>query len=89
MLSLSRRAGKSATQQDPEPIGTDDPRPFAQRISRIGVRRLGTDQAEIPVICVHGLTRQGRDFDYLAAYLAATGRRVVCSISSGAAGVAV
>ncbi|WP_245302076.1 alpha/beta hydrolase [Bradyrhizobium sp. LTSP885] len=33
---------------------------------------------ERPVICVHGLTRQGRDFDYLAADLAASGRRVIC-----------
>jgi pimeloyl-ACP methyl ester carboxylesterase len=31
-----------------------------------------------PVICVHGLTRTGRDFDVLAAALAARGRRVLC-----------
>lgn len=31
-----------------------------------------------PVVCVHGLTRQGRDFDYLAARLVAQGRRVIC-----------
>lgn len=31
-----------------------------------------------PIVCVHGLTRQGRDFDYLAAELAAGGRRVIC-----------
>jgi len=31
-----------------------------------------------PVICVHGLTRCGRDFDALAAALAAAGRRVFC-----------
>jgi pimeloyl-ACP methyl ester carboxylesterase len=31
-----------------------------------------------PVICVHGLTRQGRDFDHLAVELAAAGRRVIC-----------
>ena len=31
-----------------------------------------------PVVCVHGLTRQGRDFDVLAAALAAQGRRVIC-----------
>jgi pimeloyl-ACP methyl ester carboxylesterase len=31
-----------------------------------------------PIICVHGLTRQGRDFDHLAARLVAAGRRVVC-----------
>ncbi len=31
-----------------------------------------------PVLCVHGLTRNGRDFDRLAAALAARGRYVVC-----------
>jgi hypothetical protein len=31
-----------------------------------------------PEICVHGLTRQGRDFDYLATRLAASRRRVIC-----------
>lgn len=31
-----------------------------------------------PVLCVHGLTRNGRDFDALAMALAAQGRRVVC-----------
>lgn len=31
-----------------------------------------------PVICVHGLTRNGRDFDRLAASLAARGRHVLC-----------
>jgi len=31
-----------------------------------------------PVLCVHGLTRNGRDFDRLAAALAARGRHVVC-----------
>jgi pimeloyl-ACP methyl ester carboxylesterase len=30
------------------------------------------------VICVHGLTRQGRDFDWLARALAAQGYRVIC-----------
>jgi len=38
----------------------------------------GPGDAERPVICVHGLTRQGRDFDHLAAALAAGGRRVIC-----------
>ena len=37
----------------------------------------GPPQADIPVLCVHGLSRQGRDFDYLAAELATSGRRVV------------
>ncbi|WP_421992447.1 alpha/beta fold hydrolase [Roseococcus sp.] len=31
-----------------------------------------------PVVCVHGLTRNGRDFDALAQALAAQGRRVIC-----------
>lgn len=31
-----------------------------------------------PVLCVHGLTRNGRDFDALAMALAGEGRRVVC-----------
>ncbi len=31
-----------------------------------------------PVVCVHGLTRNGRDFDMLAQALAARGRRVLC-----------
>jgi len=31
-----------------------------------------------PVLCVHGLTRQGRDFDHLAERLVAAGRRVIC-----------
>ena len=32
----------------------------------------------VPVICVHGLTRQGRDFDVLARRLSAGGRPVWC-----------
>ncbi|MCR0980451.1 alpha/beta fold hydrolase [Roseomonas populi] len=32
----------------------------------------------MPVVCVHGLTRNGRDFDALAMRLAAQGRRVIC-----------
>ncbi len=31
-----------------------------------------------PVLCVHGLTRTGRDFDMLARALAGQGRRVLC-----------
>jgi pimeloyl-ACP methyl ester carboxylesterase len=43
----------------------------------------GPAQADIPVLCVHGLSRQGRDFDYLAAALAGMGRRVVCPDLAG------
>lgn len=35
-------------------------------------------EAGAPVLCVHGLTRTGRDFDALAEALALRGRRVFC-----------
>lgn len=35
------------------------------------------------VVCVHGLTRQGRDFDFLAHVLATRGFRVVCPDVAG------
>jgi pimeloyl-ACP methyl ester carboxylesterase len=38
----------------------------------------GPVDADHVVVCVHGLTRQGRDFDYLARELASHDRRVVC-----------
>jgi pimeloyl-ACP methyl ester carboxylesterase len=34
-------------------------------------------RARLPVICIHGLTRNSRDFEDVAPYLAATGRRVL------------
>jgi len=33
--------------------------------------------ARLPVICIHGLTRNARDFEEVAPWLAATGRRVL------------
>jgi pimeloyl-ACP methyl ester carboxylesterase len=41
-------------------------------------REWGDPMAARVVICVHGLTRSGRDFDTLAAALAEAGCRVVC-----------
>lgn len=38
----------------------------------------GPLDAETVVVCVHGLTRQGRDFDPVAAALADEGVRVIC-----------
>lgn len=38
----------------------------------------GAREAARVTVCVHGLTRNGRDFDRLAARLAGAGRRVVC-----------
>lgn len=36
------------------------------------------NQAAVPVICVHGLTRNGRDFDALAEYFSARGQHLYC-----------
>jgi pimeloyl-ACP methyl ester carboxylesterase len=41
-------------------------------------REFGAPDAARVVICVHGLTRNGRDFDTLAMALAGAGCRVVC-----------
>jgi pimeloyl-ACP methyl ester carboxylesterase len=54
-----------------------------QAISKRGFHRVaytewGDPGAGCVVICLHGLTRQGRDFDPLAAALAADGYRVLC-----------
>lgn len=38
----------------------------------------GTWAHPVPVLCIHGLARNARDFDRLAGVLAAAGRRVVC-----------
>jgi pimeloyl-ACP methyl ester carboxylesterase len=45
---------------------------------RIAVWEWGSENAGPPVMCVHGLTRQARDFDVLARRLVAEGRRVLC-----------
>jgi pimeloyl-ACP methyl ester carboxylesterase len=63
-----------------------DPAPRLRDVMCLGARGLhrmaywewGDPSARDVVVCVHGLTRQGRDFDRLAADLAAAGRRVVC-----------
>lgn len=56
---------------------------FAYGLSTGGFHRIaytdwGPLKDDIPILCFHGLTRQGRDFDYVAAALARHGRRVVC-----------
>jgi pimeloyl-ACP methyl ester carboxylesterase len=45
---------------------------------RIAFTDWGPSVSDRPVLCVHGLTRNGRDFDHLAAALAGRERRVVC-----------
>lgn len=43
----------------------------------------GNADAQRVTFCVHGLTRNARDFDFLAAQLAATGRRVLAINMAG------
>ncbi len=45
---------------------------------RVAYTEWGDPASERVAICVHGLTRQGRDFDVLAAALTKRGYRVVC-----------
>ena len=45
---------------------------------RLAYWEWGDADAERTVVCVHGLTRQGRDFDVLARALVRQGCRVVC-----------
>ena len=52
-------------------------------VSRSGFHRVayvewGDPAADRVAICVHGLSRQGRDFDRLAASMAVAGWRVIC-----------
>lgn len=78
MLRLPRRVRKPAPQADPQPDRTGT----ILGLSLTGFHDIayvdwGPVAARVPVVCVHGLSRQGRDFDYLAAHLAAKGSRVV------------
>lgn len=43
----------------------------------------GNPESSQVVVCVHGLTRNARDFDFLAQKLAATGRRVLAISMAG------
>jgi len=49
---------------------------------RVAYREFGPEGTApahpVPVVCIHGLARNARDFDRLAGVLAAAGRRVVC-----------
>jgi pimeloyl-ACP methyl ester carboxylesterase len=47
-------------------------------LARIAYVEWGPEDASQVVLCVHGLTRNARDFDFLARRLAAKGMRVVC-----------
>src|SRR6476646_11190524 len=62
-----------------EPDRTASVRGLTRRsFHRIAFTDWGPVSAERPVLCVHGLTRNSRDFDHLAAVLAGAGRRAIC-----------
>jgi pimeloyl-ACP methyl ester carboxylesterase len=73
-----------------------DPPAFSDRYwtSADGLRLHGRDyapasgEARLPVICLHGLTRNARDFEALAPHLAAQGRRVLALDVRGRGGSA-
>src|SRR2546423_6797675 len=50
---------------------------------RIVYTEWGDPRSERIALCVHGLTRQGRDFDHFAIALARRGYRVVCPDLAG------
>jgi pimeloyl-ACP methyl ester carboxylesterase len=50
---------------------------------RIAYTEWGEQSAGRVAICCHGLTRNGRDFDFLAKRLAAMGMRVICPDVAG------
>ena len=54
-----------------------------RRFHRIAYVEWGDPDSEKVALCVHGLTRQGRDFDPLARRLAEKGYRVVCPDLAG------
>ena len=70
-------------EQEPQPELEPDRRGTIAGLSLTGFHEVayvdwGPEEAAVPILCVHGLSRQGRDFDYLAAELASRERRVVC-----------
>jgi pimeloyl-ACP methyl ester carboxylesterase len=65
----------------PEPDATPRQREFValgpHAFTRVSYVEWGSPNAQRTVICLHGLTRNGRDFDYLARRLVKKGMRVV------------
>src|SRR5262245_28719816 len=63
--------------KDVEPRFEAFPALIAQGFTRVAYTEWGPRDAEQTVVCVHGLTRNSRDFDFLAQRLAQRGIRVV------------
>ncbi|HEY7382264.1 MAG TPA: alpha/beta hydrolase [Beijerinckiaceae bacterium] len=69
------------------PFRTDSIRSISkQHFHRIAYTDWGDPDSDRVAVCVHGLSRQGRDFDFVAAALAARGYRVICPDLPGRGG---
>src|SRR6476469_3449254 len=55
----------------------DGLRLYARDYAGTGAPAGGPVPARLPVICIHGLTRNSADFDEVAPWIAAQGRRVL------------
>jgi pimeloyl-ACP methyl ester carboxylesterase len=74
-MSVSRLAPRSK----PVACGTGEFLSISQhRFHKLAYTEWGNRDSERVIVCVHGLTRQARDFDFLAMELAQRGYFVVC-----------
>ena len=67
----------------PDAMPRPDREGWVSSVSKRGFHRIayvewGDPASERVAVCVHGLSRQGRDFDVLASAMAAQGWRVIC-----------
>jgi pimeloyl-ACP methyl ester carboxylesterase len=79
-LAAAKSAGPARRRDSPQ---VEPQRVEVRGLSLAGFHRLNVWKWEgrgdgVPIVCVHGLTRQGRDFDPLARRLARAGRTVFC-----------
>src|SRR5919199_6781763 len=77
---LGPAAGMTVTQRTRRaPVRTGEVLSISKRrFHRIAYTEWGDPASQRVALCVHGLTRQGRDFDFLAARLVTQGYYVVC-----------
>lgn len=75
--TLRRPAARSSGPVGEEPRRLAFPALGPNGFTKVSYVEWGAGNAERTVVCVHGLTRNSRDFDYLAQRLARSGMRVV------------
>lgn len=83
MSSALENEVETALPPENDPFPQPDRAGSVLSVSKNGFHRVayvewGDPASERVALCVHGLSRQGRDFDRLAAHLAARGWRVIC-----------